>query len=213
MARPCLAAAAAGFVLAIVGAVSLGAQEPETRLVARVVLGVACQTGVFGDEGTETASNVGLAIAGQLWVPWSDAKAVVVEGALQPTGLANPFFDERVRIFFVQAGPEFGRRTYVRPSAGLALRFWSGSRASDNLDAAFAVGVAVGRRVPVAARAEISPEFVLRITGGPGAVNTSVGVQVPIGLRARSVPDVKKTGFQDLTPRDSKAAYARRRSS
>lgn len=146
---------------------------------------MAYQTGVFGDEGTRTTSNGGVTIGGQLWARWSHSKAVVVEGVFQPVALSNPFFDESVRILFVQAGPEFGRRTYVRPSAGLALRFWSGSRASESLDAAFAVGVAVGRRIPVATRAEISPEFVFRITGRPGAVNTSVGVQVPIGLRAR----------------------------
>lgn len=158
------------------------AEGAKADVVGRLALGVVSQGGIFGDDNPREQSAIAPTIGGQVWKRFSASKALVFEGTLQPKGLQNPHFDEQVNVLSLQLGPELGRRLYVRPSGGFAMRLWSGSRSNGGIDFAPALGVAIGRRQAVGARYEASPEFFMRTTGPTdGALTWMIGVQVPIG--------------------------------
>ncbi len=175
---------AAGTVLLIALAVPARAQEtpPVGGAEIRFAAGIVWQGGIFGDDDPESGSGPGAILGLQLRRRTTGLVGASLEFALQPIGLPNPHFDETLRTFYVMAGPEIGRRFYVRPAAGIALQMWSGAMAESGLGAALAAGIAVGWRRDMRRRG-FSPEFVVRCSAAPGAASTMVGVQVAISGR------------------------------
>jgi hypothetical protein len=157
------------------------AQQTARRVEGRLVPGVALQRGIFGDDSPRTGQETGITIGGQVVARRSGRFAWVFEGALQPNALRNPHFDETVSSLYLQFGPEFGRRVHVRPTVGIALQSWSGSRACGCFDAAPAAGVAVGVERAVGQAVRMTPEVFARGSIGYGIFQSSMGVQVGVG--------------------------------
>lgn len=209
--RFCIAMRAATVAVAVLDATAVHAQHSSPRVAARIVPGVAYEIGVFGDEQTRRHTEVGVTIAAQLWTRWSDSKSVVFEGAFQPNALENPFFDEKVRVLYLQVAPEFGRRTYLRPSAGLALRFWSGSETEETVDGALALGLAIGPpgRVGCPVR-DLSRVFLARVRPNGGlTANSSIEHAVyskysshPYACLSPARPSGRATGTASRADRD-----------
>jgi hypothetical protein len=152
------------------------AQQPAGGAETRFSAGIVWQHGIFGDDDPEATSNTGVVLGMQVRHRTAGRVHASLEIALQPTGLRNPHFDETLRTLYVLAGPEIGRRTYVRPTAGVALQMWSGSLAESGANFALAIGVAVGRRANTR-RMWLNPEFIVRCSGSPGAASTMIGIQ------------------------------------
>jgi hypothetical protein len=148
----------------------------------RVAAGLVWQQGVFGDDDPEAGSRLGAIVGVQVRRRTPGRLAASVEFVFQPIGLPNPHFDETLHTFSVIAGPEIGRRWYIRPAGGIALQMWSGSMTESGLNVAIAAGVAVGRR-GTAGRIGLNPEFVVRSSGAPGAASLMVGMQLAFGAR------------------------------
>ena len=170
------------------------AQQTARRVEARLVPGIALQRGVFGDDAPRSRQETGLAVGGHILARRSDRFAWVFEGVLQPNGLQNPHFDERVSSLYLQFGPEFGRRVHVRATAGIALQSWSGSRSCGCLDMAPAAGLAVGVERAVGPAVRITPEFFARGSIGYGIFQSSMGVQVGVGWRNQPQHETKRLG-------------------
>jgi hypothetical protein len=162
--------------LAFAGPASAQEQPRSGGAEIRFAAGLVWQQGVFGDDDPESHSGLGAILGAQVRRRTARRTGASLEVAFQPVGLPNPHFDETLHTFYVLAGPEIGRRFYVRPVAGVALQAWSGSRAESGLNFALAVGVAVGRRT-----GKFAPEFVFRASASPGAASAMIGVQIAIG--------------------------------
>jgi hypothetical protein len=158
------------------------AQDPATTGGAetRFAGGLVWQQGVFGDDDPESRSSMGAIVGLQIRRRSAGAVGASFELAVQPIGLRNPHFDESLHTVYALAGPEIGRRIYVRPTGGVALQMWSGSAAESGLGFALAAGIAVGRRTQTGSR-WLNPEFVVRCSASPGAAALMVGVQAAIG--------------------------------
>jgi hypothetical protein len=157
------------------------AQQTAHRLEARIVPGIALQRGIFGDDDPRTRQATGATVGGHVLARRSERFAWVFEGVLQPNGLQNPHFDEAVSSLYLQFGPEIGRRVHVRPTAGIAVQGWSGSRSCSCVGTALAAGVAVGVARTVGPEVRIAPEFFARGSAAPGIFTSSMGVQVGVG--------------------------------
>ncbi len=169
-------------LIATLGTVEARAQPPVASGVeGRLTIGVASQYGIFGDDSPKDVRSVAPAFGGHVLARRSSRFAWVFEGALHPGGLNNPHFDESVNSLYLQAGPEFGRRVHVRPTIGVALQGWSGSRSCGCLDLALAAGLAGGTTHTVGAGVHITPELFARGAGSVGALTSAVGVQVGVG--------------------------------
>ena len=175
---------------AVAVAISLGgagvahAQDPAPRTVdVRFVPGIVGQGGIFGDDSPEAAATTaGLTLGFQVRTANTRRTGFSLELTFQPVAVHNPHFDESLRSLYVLAGAEIGRRTYVRPAAGVALQMFSGAfAASPSLG--LALGVGVGHRRPVGDRMDVGVEFSAASSGGPGVGHWMMGVQVPIGWR------------------------------
>jgi hypothetical protein len=169
------------FLLLAAPAPARAQEEPrfggaETRFAA----GVVWQRGIFGDDDPEAQSAAGLIVGMQLRHRTTGRVGASLELAFQPIGLPNPHFDEALHTLYVLAGPEIGRRLYVRPVGGVALQIWSGSRAESAFSFALAAGVAVGWSL-TSRDGRFRPELVVRCSASPGALSTMIGVQV--GMR------------------------------
>lgn len=175
-----LTVAATGFLACCLAAPAVaqessGMSGAETRFAA----GVVWQQGVFGDDDPEARSSIGAIVGLQVRRRTTRTLGASFEIAVQPIGIRNPHFDESLHTIYALAGPEIGRRTYVRPTGGVALQIWSGSSAESGLGFALAAGVAVGRRAQAGHRS-FNPEFVIRCSASPGAAAVIVGGQVAI---------------------------------
>lgn len=163
-----------------------GAQTPGTGsgVGLRFAPGVTFERAVFGDNAPKTRSTVGITLGGQVCGRRSDSPGFLVDATFRLNQIQNPHFDERFRVLDVQAGPQWGRQTYLRVSGGVALQFWSGKAAASKVSLAFSGGVAVGREMRLGSQSA-SPEVVGRFSVAHGIVTTSLGGQVPIGSSCR----------------------------
>ncbi len=173
-------------LVVIMTAASADAQETRTGIAElRFSPGVVRQGGVFGDDDPEGAgSTFGVTAGLQVRLSPTRRAGLVFEAVLQPVGVRNPHFDETLRSLYTQVGIEIGRRTYVRPSLGVAFRSWSGASAGEATSLAPAIGLAIGRRGLPTAGVSVWPELVLLSSFEAGAWHWMIGVQVPIA-RAR----------------------------
>jgi hypothetical protein len=172
-------------VLLTVCAMPVSAQD------VRLAPGLVWQAGIFGDDGPE--STAGLRPTGSLLVRGQTARRVglTFEATIEPLGIDNPHFDERLHTMHLLFGPEIGGRFTVRPAVGLGVQFWTGSSAEYPVGAALAAGIAIGHRHPPGQgpagtewrRVHISPELIARFSGSPGALTWMAGMQVPITWR------------------------------
>jgi hypothetical protein len=158
------------------------AQQPAGGAETRFGAGVVWQHGIFGDDDPKSTAQIGAIFGMQVRHRTSGRVGASLEIAFEPLGLGNPHFDETLRTLYVLAGPEIGRRTYVRPAGGVALQMWSGSMAESSANFALALGVAIGRRAGTD-RMWLNPEFVIRCSGSPGAASVMFGMQMAIGTR------------------------------
>lgn len=155
---------------------------------ARLVVGAALQQGIFGDDDPRARSEYGPTIGVQVCPRRPGVAGFCVEALLEPNAVRNPHFDESLQQLHLQAAVRIGGRTYVRPSAGVAVQMWSGTMAESGVGLAGAAGAAIGHDFQIGAGVRVSPEVVARASLAFGVFTTSLGVQVPIGwgrLRAR----------------------------
>jgi hypothetical protein len=164
--------------------VAASAQEPPAGTTdVRFAPGIVRHGGVFGDDSPEWASpTLALTVGIQVRTRAARRTGFSFEATLDPVGVRNPHFDETLHSLYLLAGAEIGRRTYVRPGAGIAFQMFSGAFAAGP-SAGLAFGVAVGRKQAIGERMHVSPEFVARASASPGAGHWMIGVQVPIGWR------------------------------
>ena len=177
-------AAAAALALAL-GSPAIAQDQGQERVggaETRFAAGVVWQQGIFGDDDPEARSRLGAIVGLQVRHRTAGRVGASLELALQPIGLSNPHLDESLHTFYVLAGPEIGRRTYVRPVGGVALQAWSGSQAETGLNFALAFGVAVGRRIDMGRR-WWNPEFVFRCSASPGAASAMIGFQMAMSAK------------------------------
>lgn len=166
----------------LLGAFSNAASAQTTTSAAfRAGAGVGADGGVFGDDDPKSERRPGLTLGVQARAGVARRTGFVFETAWQPIGIANPHFDETLTTLYLQAGPEIGRLTYVRPTFGVGLQSWSGSRSCRCLELAPAAGLAVGRQFQITPTVSIRPEFYSRAAMTVGAVGWQMGVQVPVG--------------------------------
>ncbi|HYN09576.1 MAG TPA: hypothetical protein VES67_19495 [Vicinamibacterales bacterium] len=175
-------AGAALLALAVTSPALAQEQQAAGGAETRYAAGVVWQGGVFGDDDPESLSRSGVILGLQVRHRTQGRVGASFEIAFQPVGLPNPHFDETLHTFYVLAGPEIGRRTYVRPVGGVALQAWSGSMTESGLNFALAAGIAVGRRMGTS-RMWLNPEFVIRCSASPGAGSTMIGLQIAMGPR------------------------------
>ena len=164
---------------------------PVSAQDVRLSPGLVWQAGVFGDDDPE--STGGVRPTGSLLVRGQAARraGLTFEATIEPLGIANPHFDERLHTVHLLIGPEIGRRLTIRPVVGVGVQIWTGSRAEDALGPALAAGIAIGHRHPPGPgaagsewrRVHISPEFIARCSFSPGALSWMAGIQVPITWR------------------------------
>ena len=172
--------------VALLAALDVGvvlAQQTASRVEARLVPGVAFQHGIFGDDHPKAIDAVAMSVGGHVLARRSERFAWVFEGTLHPNGLQNPHFDETVSSLHLQFGPEFGHRVHVRPTFGIAVQSWSGTRSCGCVDIAPAGGIAGGSEHAVGARVRITPELFARASMAAGAFTSAVGVQVGVGWK------------------------------
>jgi hypothetical protein len=172
--------------LALLAALDVGvvlAQQTASRVEARVVPGLAFQHGIFGDDHPKAIDAVAMSVGGHVLARRSERFAWVFEGTLHPNGLQNPHFDENVSSLHLQFGPEFGHRVHVRPTLGIALQSWSGTRSCGCVGMALAGGIAGGSEHAVGSRVHIIPELFARASMATGVLTSAVGVQVGVGWK------------------------------
>ncbi|MGQ0702501.1 MAG: hypothetical protein ACT4PM_05135 [Gemmatimonadales bacterium] len=136
-----------------------------------VVPGAVLQTSTHGDEDKLSATNFGPTIGARL-----QARRFVIEGAYHFVTLpGHPWAPDKryADMISLEVGLRFGRRVYVRPTAG----FLFGARHGAPL-----LGLAIGREVR-AGRLHVSPELTIRGFWEPYFYGLVAGVQVPVGVR------------------------------
>ena len=164
---------------------------PVSAQEVRLAPGLVWQGGVFGDDDPKGTGAV--RPTGSLVVRGQTARSIglTFEATIEPLGIDNPHFDERLHTMHLLFGPEIGGRFTIRPALGIGLQFWTGSSTESLLGAGLAAGIAIGHRHRPAPgpsgtewrRAHISPELIARFSGSPGALTWMAGVQVPITWR------------------------------
>ena len=119
----------------------------EERRSVRITAGIVSQHGIFGDDSPlRSAPQIGPTVAIGIRRHPEHLLGLAFEAAIEPVPVRNPHFDESVSRVYVQLGPEIGKRVYLRPMAGGALNFWSGSRSSSGLTFGPAFTLAAGYR-------------------------------------------------------------------
>src|SRR5688500_5001286 len=152
-------AVAAGFVLtvAMITAAHAHAGQTAASVETRLAPGLVWHGAIFGDDNPKTTGGLRPTIAVLVRGRPERLFGFSFEAMLEPLGVANPHFDERLHSLQLHAGAEIGRRAIVRPSVGIGVQVWSGSSAETGLGLAPAVGIAVGhRRAEAVARASYS---------------------------------------------------------
>lgn len=180
----------------IVAALAVGVitSSPAVAQDVRIAPGLVWHGAIFGDDDPKSAGSVrptvSLVARGQL----RRFVGLSFEALLEPLGVSNPHFDERLRSLHAMVGAEIGGRYTVRPAAGVALQLWSGSRAESGATLAPAIAIAIGHRHPpsgyranstasAATLVHISPELVARMSYSHGAFSWMAGLQVPFTWR------------------------------
>jgi hypothetical protein len=112
---------AVAVLISLAGPTAANAQDPAPGTVdVRFVPGIVRQGGIFGDDSPETAAaTTGFTLGLQVRTANTRRTGFSLELTFQPIGVRNPHFDESLRSLYVLAGAEIGRRTYVRPAAGV----------------------------------------------------------------------------------------------
>lgn len=147
----------------------------------RAGLGAGMDGGVFGDDDPKSVSHPGITLGLQARAGVARRTGLVFETTLQPIGLKNPHFDETLNTLYLQAGPEVGRMTYIRPMFGVGIQAWSGTRSCQCLELAPSVGLAAGHQFQLTPKISVRPEFFTRAAMTFGAIGWQMGVQVPVG--------------------------------
>jgi hypothetical protein len=156
--------------------------DPDRRSI-RVAAGVVSQAGFFGDDGPlRSPRTIGATVSIGVRRHPMRTLGLAFETVVEPASIKNPNFDEGVSRVMLMLGPEVGRRVYVRPMAGGAVNFWSGSRSTGGLALAPAFAAAVGYRHTTRRGTRIQPECVARIAAEFGAVTWSIGAQIAVSL-------------------------------
>ena len=173
----------------MVGSIVLGwsgtavAQESDPSPVsARLVPGVVLVRSVFGDDAPRSSLKPGFSLGAQLCGPRSNSRVLVTDATLWTSRLENPHGGENVRVLHVQTGPQFGERTYVRATLGIAVQFWTEKRAKGlhrYVDIGLAASLAAGGYLDD--RRRVAAEAIARLTVSRGFATMSLGAQVPFG--------------------------------
>jgi hypothetical protein len=176
-------------LLAIAGAIGFLAApalaQSSRGVEGRLVVGVAFQGGVFGDDNPRGGGRVGLTVGAQVrWKP-ENRTGVALDIGFQPVALKNPHFDERLRVLTIHVAPEIGRTFYVRPGGGIAVHFWSGRSAETPISLAPSVGLSIGVHKTLSGQVRISPELISRASIEHGALAYMLGAQLPISWGSR----------------------------
>ncbi len=155
----------------------------EDRRSVRIAGGVVSQSGLFGDDDPlRSRPQLGTTLSIGIRRHPAHLAGLAFEAALEPTPIKNRHFDERVSRVFLQLGPEIGRRVYVRPTAGGAVSFWSGTMSTSGLSLAPAFAVTAGYRHTLRGNVRIQPEAVVRVAAEVGALTWSTGAQIAVSL-------------------------------
>lgn len=178
-----LSRAVAVSLLALSPVPALGQQPDPDRRSVRLAAGVVAQGGTFGDDAPRDAARMfGPTFSAGIRRHPTHMVGLAFEAAFEPRPVRNPHFDERVSRVLLQIGPEIGRRVYVRPTAGGAVHFWSGSGSDSGVAMGPAFALAAGYRHTTNAGVRIQPEFVVRSSAEIGAGIWSAGVQVALSV-------------------------------
>jgi hypothetical protein len=155
----------------------------EDRRSVRIAGGVVSQGGIFGDDHPlRSKPQLGATLSIGIRRHPTHQVGLAFETAFEPMPIRNPHFDESVSRVYLQLGPEIGRRVYVRPTAGGAVSFWSGTMSSSGLSLAPALAVAAGYRHTSRGGVRIQPEMVIRVAAEVGVVTWSTGAQIAVSL-------------------------------
>lgn len=116
---------AAIFLVLVLSPLTARAQPAdEDRRSVRVAGDVVSQSGIFGDDAPlRSTPQLGATLSIAIRRHPTHQVGLAFETAFEPMPIRNPHFDESVSRVYVQLGPEFGRRVYVRPTAGGAVSF------------------------------------------------------------------------------------------
>ena len=155
----------------------------EDRRSVRIAGGVVSQGGLFGDDGPlRSQPQLGATLSMGIRRHPTHLVGLSFESAFEPMAIKNPHFDESVSRVYLQLGPEIGRRVYVRPMAGGAVSFWSGTMSSSGLSVAPGFSVTTGYRHISRGGVRIQPEWVIRAAAEVGAVTWSTGAQIAVSV-------------------------------
>ena len=185
-------------VLALTPLTARAQSADENRRSVRIAGGVVSQGGMFGDDAPlRSKPQLGATLSIGIRRHPTHQVGLAFEIAFEPMPIRNPHFDESVSRVYLQLGPEIGRRLYVRPTAGGAVSFWSGTMipvhdergeligsagGSGGLSLAPALGVTAGYRHTSRGDVRIQPELVIRVAAEVGAVTWSAGAQIAVSL-------------------------------
>ena len=119
----------------------------DDRRSVRIAGGIVQQGGIFGDDDPlRSKPQLGATLSIGIRRHPTHPVGLAFETVLEPMPIRNPHFDESVSRVFLQVGPEMGRRVYVRPTAGAAISFWSGTIIPVHDERREPIGYASGRR-------------------------------------------------------------------
>ena len=178
-----LSRAVAISVLTLSPAPALGQQPDPDRRSVRLAAGVVAQGGTFGDDAPRDAARMfGPTLSAGIRRHPTHMVGLAFEAAFEPRPVRNPHFDESVSRVLLQIGAEIGRRFYVRPTAGGAVHFWSGSMSDSGVALGPAFALAVGYRHTTSSGVRFQPELVLRSSAEIGAGIWSAGAQLAVSV-------------------------------
>lgn len=173
---------AAVLVLVVLGWSAGAAAQDTAPVSARLAPGVVLVRSVFGDDSPRSSLKPGFSLGAQLCGPRSGGKALVTEAMVWTSRLENPHGGEHVRMLHLQTGPQFGERTYLRATLGVAVQFWTEKREKGlhrYVDIGLAASLAAGGYLDD--RRKVAAEAIARLTVSPGFATMSVGAQMPFG--------------------------------
>jgi hypothetical protein len=170
-------------VLMLIPLITSAQPAGEDRRSVRIGGGVVSQGGMFGDDDSRRSTpRLGATLSLGIRRHPLHKVGLAFETAFEPTPIRNPHFDEAVSRVYLQLGPEIGGRVYVRPAAGGAVSFWSGTMSNSGVSLAPAFTVSAGYRHTSRGDVRIQPEFVVRTAAEVGAVTWSAGAQIAVSM-------------------------------
>jgi hypothetical protein len=168
--RTLIAAAAAGMI-AVSPAAAQDRPAGTQGIEARIAAGIVWHGAVFGDDSPKSSKGIRPVVSGIVRTRADKGAGVTLEATLEPFGVQNPHFDERLHNLNLLVGVEIGRTFVVRPALGMAVQFWSGSRAESGISPAISAGLSFGHRRKA--------EVIARAAFAPGVGSLMAGVQLP----------------------------------